>query len=248
MKSKALSCALLCIFILFNACKESDDESKNPSPSPRLKQLTHYWGDSILLQLSYEYDQAWRLIKQTNSDGWSYQYTYAPGMVIEKKNYPNGSGVDTLLLNEKGFEISRSRGYLTTAYDQEGFIVKKIRHTFEPTAYFFTKENGNIVQVTEMDGDSYHHICNVQTMEYLPNSTNTIGPENMGMSFYGKQDPNLVSVFSYKAYGFANSPNPDEIMISVNKTYEYELDNQQRVIKKMTVGNPNDYYMHTYYD
>jgi hypothetical protein len=200
------------------------------------------------LQFSYKYDEAWRLIKQTNSDGWSYQFTYAPGMVIEKRNYPTGSDVDTLLLNEKGFEISRSRGYFTTEYDQEGFIVKKIRHTHDPTAFFYTKENGNTVQMAEMDGDSFNHMCNVQTMEYLPNSTNTIGLENMGISFYGKQDPNLVSVFSYKAYGWAYSPYPDEIMMSVNETYEYELDNKQRVIKRKTVGNLNDYYTYTYYD
>jgi hypothetical protein len=250
MRIKVLFFAVFSIFIIFSSCKESENDELSNS-TPKLKKVTYYRGDSITSYSICEYDNSGRLIKLALSDGWYYKFTYASNRIIESRYLTGGNevGTDTLLLNEKGLVISRASGTITYEYDMEGNFVKINHKTYHPTSYTYRNENGNTVQITEMDGDSCESIRSVMTNKFLPNTTNTIGTENMGITFNGKQDENLLSETKYIRYGPVYTSESNEIYILYTYEYEYEFDAQKRVTKRKTVGDiPNTYSTYTYYD
>lgn len=241
MKSNALFCALLSVFILFNSCKKSDKEVDKITISiPKIKTITYYKGDSITSHTSFEYDTSGKLSKSTYSNGQSFTFSYAPSNIIRTYYYiiSEKPSIDTLILNNKGLVISEEGGITTYEYTPEGYQSKLTIDASPKTSQTYTSLDGNIIKNTERN---YNDVRYIHTYTFLSDIINTIGNENMGITYFGKQDKNLKS-------------KDNTIDLRDNKTfqltYEYEFDTKNRVTKLKKIGwySYNDSETYTYYE
>lgn len=242
MKAKCLFIALICISIAFSACKDSHEDETH-YPGPRIKKISIYYQGNLIDEKTYHYDFTGKVIKESVSGNYYIQYSYLPGKLMMKAYLPDNTEdvpVDTMLLNGMGLQTSDYPS-TTIKYDADGYLVEMtLLINNIPNSHTFKIEDGNTVHWTLRTGNHLENITNDQVYEFLPNSTNTIGYENMGMPFYGKQNENLVSkatTISHRSTGTYES----------TVTYQYELDANNRVVKKSTVGEPGNYTVYTYY-
>lgn len=244
MKTKNIFLALLCLLLAFSACKEHiEDEIKYPGP--RIKKTSVYMNGQLSFETTYHYDATGRIIREDISDNYYIQYSYLPGKLTMKAFLPDEEDIpaDTMLLNGKGLQISDFPS-TTIEYDAYGYLEKMtLLINKVPNSHTFQIENGNTVHWTLRIGNHLENIVNDQAYEFLPNSTNTIGYENMGMPFYGKQNENLLAKTTYISHS-ANST----YVYESSETYEYLLDARNRVTKKSTVENQGNYSLYTYYE
>lgn len=243
MKTSTVFFALLILFIAFSACKKTlEDEIKYPGT--RIKKTSLYYQGNKTVETNYQYDATGRVIKESVSDNQTIEYSYLPGKVIMKAYLPYHTGeipTSTMLLNDKGMQTSNLPS-TTILYDEDGYLLEMTLLVNNiPNSHTFKIENGNTVMWTLRTGNHLENIAYDHIYEFLPNSTNTIGYENMGMAFNGKQDVNLVSketIVTHHSGGTSKS--------TIN--YLYELDAKNRVVKKSTVEEPDNYTLYTYYD
>lgn len=235
MSLKFLPIALLFLMAAFISCDRSDDKDVTPS-IPKIKTITRTTATSTTIH-TYHYDGLGRISKLTGSDKVSVQYVYQKDRIIRIDSLQQQT--DTLLLNDKGLVVSAPNYWITREYNPDGYLVKLIfsnpQGQFEITSEYKVTD-GNIstyeVWAFQKLSDSYDYL-------YLPNSTNTIGNENKGTNFYGKQDKNLVSSFTAMTHSTGD-------WLVVN--YRYELDAQNRVVKRYTISPTGDVYeAYTYY-
>ncbi|HET6556000.1 MAG TPA: hypothetical protein VFG54_01720 [Prolixibacteraceae bacterium] len=238
MSLKSLFLAL-CLFIAFTSCDQSDDD---PTPNvPKIKTITHYAGAKTTSE-TYEYDSSGRVVKISYTEENYDQYDYRTDTIIMKTF--RFRDPDTLLLNHEGRVVSEMFGYTNYEYYPGGKTAKafiynwdgELNSSFE---YQVTDENTTTLDIWEfVNGAPKHTIT--YNYEHLANSTNTIGNQNRGMTFYGKQDKNLMSVKKLTTLGTNNI----EVV-----TYRYQLDAKKRVVKKWAEGSPDDVYdAYSYYE
>lgn len=238
--------ALLSLFITFSACKDNDDDPDN-NTIPKIKTMAFYVESKLSLLSTYTYDTEGRILSE-NREGDSFevliQYAWLPGKVIVKYDAPDWEENiqnDTLLLNEKGLQVSESSLY-PVEYDAQGYLIKRtVFYNKVPYLHTFQIENGNTVRWNISTGKDFEIISTEYVNEFLPNSVNTIGNENMGISFYGKQDKNLMAKSTYISHE-ASGINP----ITVH--HIYESDARGRVAKQSTLEDPGFYTLFTYYE
>lgn len=241
MNTKSLFIALLGLLGAFSACKDTNDDVKYSVP--RIKKMAWYENNQLYSERTYQYDGTGRLVKESITDDYDILYTYLPGKVIIKVVQPGTEDMhaDTVILNDKGLQISTSNSS-AIEYDALGYLVKKILLVNKiPHLHTFRIENGNTVQWTLKKGGPPETIVNEQTYEFLPNTVNTIGNDNTGIPFYGKQNKNLLSKTTFISH---SSTGTDEFTVS----YDYELDTQNRVVKQTMDDGPGRYMLFTYYD
>lgn len=230
MNTKVLLLSLLCLMAVFSACNDDDNEI---TTTPKIKTITFYLNDQLRGQQSFEYDHSGKLIKKSYSGGDWISYSYEDGTVIEKtftSQWPT-TRTDTILLNNKGLAISRDHGTSTMEYDLDGYLIKKNNLTGERYSFLYKIKNGNRVEGSMIADNNYLTLSVMQTNTFLPNSTNTTGNENMGITFLGKQDRELISNIEY----IQGSP----------LHLEYEFDSKNRVSNcKLSDGTSRVY---TYY-
>ncbi|HAH22970.1 MAG TPA: hypothetical protein DCL77_04275 [Prolixibacteraceae bacterium] len=128
-------------------------------------------------------------------------------------------------------------------YTTDGVLVKSVYYnsTGEIGLSFDYKVlDGNTIACYLWENDKGNLKFTVRYDYQFLNLTNTIGNENRGMAFYGKQDKNLLSVYKYENQ-IINDPG--------GTTYTYEIDTQNRVVKRMEVGQSELFYdTYTYYE
>lgn len=238
--------ALLSLFITFGACKDADDDPDN-NTIPKIKTMAIYDDGRRSLLSTYTYDAEGRIASENregNSAEIFIQYAWLPGKVIVKydvygwmEKVPN----DTLFLNDKGLQISESPLY-PVEYDAQGYLVKKAVFINKvPWLHTFQIENGNTVRWNISVGEDIENIRSEHINEFLHNSVNTIGNENMGMTFFGKQDKNLMAKSTYISH---QASGIDPIIVH----HIYESDARGRVAKQSTTEDPGFYTLFTYYE
>lgn len=246
MNTKILLLALLSLMIGFTACDKTDDEL--PVSIPKIKTITFHNG-STTISATYEYDQQGRVIRITSEDSFI-QYEYHSDKIIKNESRNDSFTASSLLLNDKGLVIALLMDnyiYMTYEYTLDGFHDKS-------TSYFMgsipdwvtdnTIADGNRISCVVWEQDMYEpnrdddlESTYTYEYEYLASSTNTIGHENMGIDFFGKQDKNLVSKMTLYRNNVEHVTN-----------YIYKLDAHKRVVKVWEDNRPeNVYKTYTYY-
>ena len=237
---------LITICIGFSACEKSDDETPGKTAAPpiaKIKTMTTYSEGKIQEEYSYEYDASGRLIKQSSSKGYYSTYEYTSDTIRIMTHEPELNKITpwTLILNEQGLVISSVNGNDTREYTPEGYLAKHI-YSYDDYAFSYTykTEEENTTRRTAREGLDLSKVTIRDIYTFLPNSVNTIGNENRGITFYGKQDKNLVSeqkaiienpYNEYKAY------------------YTYEFDDHNRVTARSILRSTSEHYTtFTYYD
>lgn len=243
---KYLFLPLICFSFLFCACSKKDDpapEKETVPPIPKIRTLTKYYKGAIQSEETFEYDSLGRLSKQTITGSAMYTYDYFPGLIILKTYWPDTglAETDSLLLNDKGYVVTAEKGRETIEYTPDGFMARQTFNYGEGAfSLTYKTEDGNTTRRTERNGPQLANVTFRYIYSFSSNSVNTIGNENMGISFYGKQDKNLVNrwqaivEYPYKTY---------------DSYFTYEFDDQNRVTKQSFLnGGEAPYTSFTYYN
>lgn len=240
MNKKVLFLALLSLTITFSACNKDEEEESNPAFSiPRIKSMTTVDKDGLISMNSFEYDNLGRLTKQTQYDGEykSYDtYSYEPNKITFFWNSDNGLKLpDYYLLNAKGLVTEHLWG--SAVYSEAGYLVQ-----------YLAKIDSMLTTNTITDGNTVKSIQfrkatdKKTTTTYTFNTKiNTIGNENKGMAWMGKQDVNLCIKEHISIH--------DQQQISEETyNYSYEIDKHNRVIKKTGISENHEFFTtYTYY-
>lgn len=230
MKTNNLLIALFGLLIAFPACKHNREDETTPK-IPKIKDITTYLDQKAVGINFFEYDQAGRLLKNEQSNGNMTTYQYSDNQIIVNTITFTGmiADSDTLLLDDKGLAFKEKNGNQTFEYDPQGFLVKKTVQSLELHTYTYLIANGNTVQGSyRLDNHSADQI--MLQNEFQPGSINTIGNENKGITFYGKQDKELIS---------------SRVLFNEPATFSYEYDTQKRVTKRIIQNGYTEVY--TYY-
>lgn len=242
------------------SCKK-DEETPAPAPSiPKLQTQVFYTDNKVTEFYSFEYDAAGRLSKWLFSDGHYLTFEYASGSVTEYIYNSDNSLQSTasFILNEKGLVVSQSDSWksparphsmgsgdhlkgsetgqstITYEYNSGGYMIKSIyvsgSYTYTET---FVITNGN--RFSQIFSENYNGEVNTTTytFDYYYDKTNTIDLENMGITYFGKSNKNLIKKI------MEISPNYDTL------SYFYEFDAKNRVIKKQG-KSPANYVTFSY--
>jgi hypothetical protein len=238
MNSKVLLFFILGVMVSFIACDQSDDENSNPAVTiHKIKSLTPYRDNYALTPTTYEYNEEGKLIKQTMEMFYDVTFTYTANKIIENHQFedPGHNYIHTYLLNEKGlatksFIVNKSyRDTLEYRYDIEGYQISSTMN--RDTAGKARIENGNIVSSTSYKRDI--KVYTTRNCEFLTN-LNTIGTENQGFTWLGKQSKNLAS------HGLVQGV-IDGSRVESTENYTYEYDELGRVKKYMINVDDQDY-------
>jgi hypothetical protein len=246
MPIRPLFLALLFILTVFISCKKSDNQLQpEENKIPKIKteswfSIGNSWGDVVI---SYEYDQDGRIAKITDGDDLS-TYKYEPQKVIINKynSKSQSTYVDTLLLNNKGLVIAERNFFFKDfiyKYNTEGYRITAPNYGAETwTIDTLTIKNGNTVEITPKYWNEY--VMATTTYKFQA-SLNTIGDQNKGITWNGKQNVNLTS-------------EEDRKTVNVWRTYEqhysytYEFDTKIRITKKIiTYGSAVTNVEYSYY-
>lgn len=229
--------ALPCILLAFMACDKSNDELTGAQTGlPKLSKIAYYEGTSLIRITTIQYDAQGRLIKMDLTNWGEETYRYGQGIIIRQVSFLNSddpANIDTLQLNTDGLVIFDPRDGSNYEYTPEGY---RLRQYASYGNYSSTVSNGNTTITTNKDWES-QNIISTNEYTFLHDKLNTIGNENVGITFYGKQDKNLLSEDSFTyLYGGRH----DQTIYS----YSYEFDDKNRVKKKMRSGGI--YWLYTY--
>jgi hypothetical protein len=226
MKLRYLLALLFFGLLLISSCKKDDDESTFQFDKyPRIKSIQSLGKSGYTL--NFEYDSKGRLIK-SDQDGIIQKFEYSDSKVIN--TFPGSQGTLLYFLNADGLADSTNYGIIY-GYNENGYMV----HQFYDTnnEWTITILNGNRSRAIRIVSGYLSY------SDYSYNQkNNTIGNENNGMGFEGKQNINLTSKeIYYKLCYF-----PDTIY------HSYDFDIKDRVVKQIIVNSgKSDTILYTYY-
>lgn len=238
--------ALVAILFSFSACK--DDANVEPllsNPSMLIKSAIRYQDGKVTSTTTFEYDNVGRVTKITTNPNFYEKYNYVSDTMILVQSYNNeyNYSTDTLLLDSRGLVVADNHKR-TFEYNTEGYLVKSTTMSDPVTLSNYEVWDGNILGSTE---HQYYltdttEIQFVYTHEYLTTASNTIGIENAGKPFYGKQNKNLVSKTHLKRI-YSDSD------LEYDFTYSYQFDRYHRVTRQTQDNSPVSLYtVYTYND
>ncbi len=180
--------------------------------------------------LSFKYDEKGRLVgevdKKNNADYYSSSIAYEASKYIKTSVYVSSGNkmVSTGMLNERGLatsviykcSIDEDSGTDVYEYNSEGFCIHRVM-TYkdgDKNEHTYTIGGGNVLE----DKESFQNNLDYWIYTYYTDKANTIGIENMGVSFSGKQSKNLVKSKTNGGH---------------TVTYTYEFDSKNRVTKQL---------------
>jgi hypothetical protein len=218
--------------VLISSCKKDDDESTIQFDKyPRIKSIQNLGANRYTNY--YEYDSKGRLIK-LNLDGYTQKIEYFDSYLkyifldsnlapmITYTNYLNSKG---LMVQSSGMEYT---------YDSNGYCITSFNYPMNVSVKN-TIKSGNISE--SITANINYATFSISIYEYSPKN-NTIGNENKGQCYLGKQNINLTS----RQINISAPNLPD------TTNYSYEFDSKDRVIKQIEThsGNINT-TLYTYY-
>jgi len=184
-----------------------------PKMKPRIKMIIQYHDTSASSRAAndttvYFYNDDGRITKIKNSYVGGIIFTYEPGRIIEKYYRPkNVIDVDTLILNKQGLveKITHHKypSYDSLIYDRDNHLIRELMYVHagagKDTLTFsrnFDYINGNQVhfskEVIRYSGYMSSSDCSTCIDQYDDKRINTIGKENIGMSFLGSDSKNTL--------------------------------------------------------
>jgi hypothetical protein len=198
---------------------------------------------------TYIYDEQGRVLTMKSSLGATVQYQYIGNLAIKQFS---GAGnfnaqTDTFELDKNGvaqFDRQGAPGGLSGQakfkYDENGYRVetKQFYNGVVVAKYTNNMAGGNISRYTYTDDKN---ISKVVLYFYYPDKANTIGDNNLGMTYQGKDSKNLMK----ESIALDEKGDTASIMF-----YHYKFDNQGRVthrVVRQKNGALQDSTGYTYY-
>jgi hypothetical protein len=228
---KKLQLPLIISFILIamSCKKENEYETINPclpynSPTIRIKEIVTIRNGQTWKSI-YKYDSLDRIKKRIDSG----EYANVVNWKYEKDRVLLNSNVIIFNLNSKGLAANSS--IYSWEYDSLGYLIKEIIKPpdlgIEIHEYTYECWNRNIEIGSYQQIGGELVIGKPAKYEYYYDKINTIGLENEGIAYFGKQDNCLIKYV-------LTSPRPQ---IDTLFAYSYEFDSLNRVSSE-TMKNP----------
>ncbi len=205
-------------------------QSKPGNSLIRIKQVDNLKTGS---SASYTYDEQGRILTSKSSKGPGAQYQYTSNVAIKQLSAAGniGAQTDTFRLNSNGWVEMEADNYEGKTqslskykYDVGGFMVEArqfINGSLAGTASYVIVK-GNRTDYTYIDEKK--EVLSKVHYTYYNDKINTIGEENMGMLFHGRDSKNLFK----ESIGL----NAKGDTVSIN-FYSYKFDNQGRVTQRV---------------
>jgi hypothetical protein len=235
------------------SCKK--DKNEEPTiPVPQLLTITNYYNGAVSGVRTIHYDANGRYVKSTLNNGSYDTIEYSNPLVLWKSYDAKGilTGIETYNINSDGLAIFNSSDKkrdkapieplqknmnftkeindAAFEYDANGYLVKQTDYNYftslDTTITIFHIVNGNISGKSVSSSSSYIEEMTF-SFTYLPDRPNTIGYQNTGIFFLGKQSKNLLEYIIFKTA----LSNPDTIK------YKYGFDSKNRVIMQIQSMN-----------
>lgn len=231
----------------------------------KIKTSTYYSNSQNYGTDTYTYNLDGSLSKITFSDGSYISLTWATTQVtVTSFTIANAvDGSDVYSLNSFGLAVSSTSTYTnkknksritklfsksinststsTYEYDVNNYKIKETALYSDNSSNVsnYTVSNGNVATSLETSTNGSTTNNYSTSYDYFSDKANTIEIENMGISFFGKQNKNIVKTGT-QTY---NSGSP-----SIT-TFIYEFDSKNRVTKQTSAYGTNvDYTIYTYND
>lgn len=227
--------------VLFS-CKKSDT-NPNPQGGGATSSKIKTWAGNSGIS-TYTYDAQGRCTEVLYSNGGKIAYEYQAGVVTVKAyNTANVlTSTSVYELNSEGLRIKETRPgnplfAESTVYNSDKQPVKHITSNNGNTQvmdYFYSGGNYDSIRFTN-NGNWSSTIIKT----YYSDKLNTLSNDEEGVSFYGKENKNLVKTEQYTY--------PDGTKNDISN-YTYEFDAKGRVVKETRVqgGNINISYITHY--
>lgn len=228
MKTKLLLAIMLVGTACLFSCSKDDNDNLPGIPMISSISMGRYPSPNPI-KLSYNSEN--KLVSYSLENTVEHSYTYGNGTVTREIFGFVGQvlAIDVYTLNNKGQAISSvtyadeigigESTRTTYEYDENGYMTRKVVVAYpnDSAITIYTVLDGNVISET-CSGKSYAYSY---TYDYYYDKSNTIGDENQGIYFLGKQSVNLVRKI---------------ISDADVRTFTYEFDEKGRVSKQSCVS------------
>lgn len=236
------------------------DETNAGSPFPSLTPIFGPADRILKLTTSYtntyRYNSQGQLVEEitapvknpTNGNTSVTTYDYTASTLKITKSGPNGAFVDSYTLNDRGLIATRNPFYnytYTYSYDTNGYLaeVNSVDNSGITTKKSYTIENGNVVKVTIINGNSTTNSTQTITISYdltklnLPNKLPVFTGQSIGFfDSEANQSRNLPTKVVYDSFSTQQSDSGIHTIRIINTYYyTYTFDSQDRVKRKLLV-------------
>jgi len=237
MKTKSVLICILFLAVIFHSCNKSNDLS-NPclpysKPDPRIKEIVTTENNKTY-KSEYLYDGLMRLEHRTDSGESFFNviiWKYESGKVYMLNQ--DSTVIQFFNLDPKGYAINTSLGHYIWEYDSSGYLLKQTESWPQTgtriSNYFYNcwnnvtvSDSGSNIQGSPTGGIT-------ETNEYYTDQLNTIGNENMGVGYFGKQNNCLLKIAIIH----------DQKSSDTSGVYSYEFDSLKRVTQEITKKSGN---------
>jgi hypothetical protein len=259
-------CLLLITILFSSSCNKKKDTTtpSTPATAKILKEISH--STTSIDTTKYFYNSSGKPVKITSSSDTSYTTIEYSSTAVTLKFFDknnvlttqeifnlNSSGLATtavvtdftkssksniLLRNRIFSKGNNSTSYnFSYTYDSNGYLTHEIKSFPGATITDnYTISNGNTISYTEVQvaGSTTNNSSGNYT--FLTDKTNTIGMQNCGIAFLGKDNKNLESVLVRTYSSGSNTTN-----------YNYEYDSKNRVTKMTETPSVNSTYTEYFY-
>jgi len=263
MKIRLSLFILLTGVFIFSSCNKGNTDSPYANDSiPKIQKIAEFYNGSKQRETSFTYDSNARLIKVLYNEIYSSEQFYDSlsytSTTVTRTTYNRNHKfmeqevftlnskhlavvmTDTLGEEKKSARLHFKYGSLENesniyVYDLDGYQTLEITsnefggiHRFEKTF-----ANGNLVSsiyqymandTVILNGNSYFN--------YFDN-LNTIGNQNRGIFFLGKQNTNLISSLTDQRWHSTDT-------LHLTTSYRYEYDSRKRVVKQFISPNQGE--------
>ena len=192
----------------------------------------------------YLYDSLKRLEHRKDSGDYFFDVFWKYEVDTVYLLMQDSSVLQFLNLNSEGYTVTTSLGHYTWEYDSSGYLLK-VTSSWPQTGtivsnYFYNCWNN--VSVSDSGSNLYGSPVGgkITTNEYYAEQLNTIGNENIGIAYWGKQNNCLLKI----------SYTHNQTAIDTLGGFSYEFDSLKRVTKEITKKSGNIIRIRTfkYYD
>jgi hypothetical protein len=217
-----------------------------PREKHRVKMVVHY-GPKGTDTSEYIYNPDGHISRVRNSHGNDIAYTYLPGIVLRTyyDKYKVQTYTDTMYLNKSGLVekvTTNNPGIFTLLheYNTDRSLAKSTQCVGD-RRYIHTYKYLNENQISTSEIDSAGTPTYSATYQYYTDQSNTIGSENLGCDFVGRDSKNPIKYSKSQTIGMA----------PYDSKYIYHYDDKGRITirssynlssKKMTDSACYTYY------
>ncbi len=238
-----VACAAL--LLISSSCEKTD--TSNPSSTALVKTMLLQFNDTVSYNYSLMYDNNSRISQMdlVSSLGSTVNrirttYVYSSGTVTMSTF---NAIPDTLMeseditLNSQGWGILRATSFkgvytskTTLSYDSQGYMTEDSTgylglNTTKAITNYTIGADGNVASKTYRSVTNFSRSTTLTSYTYLTDKANSIGSTNMGVSFSGKQNANLIA---------SSTSDPAPLFGPNPLLYTYEYDALGRVSKLTT--------------